>query len=93
VFYEVNYRCYGIVPALSNPAYHTSKLTSAVITSLMTGGVLSVSEFMACPEQLRNISVTLQIMWHVADTSAVRGCARHWTGLSSAAAKVLCIQI
>ncbi|WIA10164.1 hypothetical protein OEZ85_010368 [Tetradesmus obliquus] len=37
VFYEVNYHCYGIVPALSNPAYYTSKLTSAVITSLMTG--------------------------------------------------------
>lgn len=37
VFYEVNYHCYGVVPALSNPAYYTSKLTSAVITSLMTG--------------------------------------------------------
>lgn len=44
VFYEVNHHCYGIVPALSNPAYYTSKLTSAVITSLMTGvsGKLSV---------------------------------------------------
>jgi hypothetical protein len=42
VFYEVNYHCYGIVPALSNPAYYTSKLTSAVITSLMTGALLTV---------------------------------------------------
>lgn len=37
VFYDVIYHSYGIVPALANPAYYTCKLTSAVITTLMTG--------------------------------------------------------
>jgi hypothetical protein len=37
VFYDVVYHSYGIVPALANPAYYTCKLTSAVITSLMSG--------------------------------------------------------
>jgi hypothetical protein len=36
-FYDVIYHSYGIVPALANPAYYTCKLTSAVITTLMTG--------------------------------------------------------
>jgi hypothetical protein len=39
VFYDVIYHSYGIVPALANPAYYTCKLTSAVITTLMTGAV------------------------------------------------------
>jgi len=37
VFYDVIYHSCGIVPALANPAYYTCKLTSAVITTLMTG--------------------------------------------------------
>ena len=37
VFYDAIYHSYGIVPALANPAYYTCKLTSAVITTLMTG--------------------------------------------------------
>ena len=37
VFYDIIYHSYGIVPALANPAYYTCKLTSAVITTLMTG--------------------------------------------------------
>lgn len=37
VFYDVIYHSCGIVPALANPAYYSCKLTSAVITTLMTG--------------------------------------------------------
>jgi hypothetical protein len=42
VFYDVIYHSYGIVPALANPAYYACKLTSAVITTLMTGVALGV---------------------------------------------------
>lgn len=41
VFYDIIYHSYGIVPALANPAYYTCKLTSAVITTLMTGTAAS----------------------------------------------------
>lgn len=43
VFYDVIYHSYGIVPALANPAYYTCKLTSAMITTLMTGGSCHVT--------------------------------------------------
>lgn len=43
VFYEVNCHGYGIIPALANPAYYKSKLTSAAITSLMTGENINIT--------------------------------------------------
>eukprot|EP00878_Enallax_costatus_P040079 GHUV01046061.1.p1 GENE.GHUV01046061.1~~GHUV01046061.1.p1 ORF type:complete len:169 (+),score=26.14 GHUV01046061.1:158-664(+) len=42
VFYDVISRSYALVPALANPQYYVSKLTSSAITSLMTGELTGV---------------------------------------------------